>query len=510
MCNLPFAGAPLVRESRGKPIEDGDTTETETVNNAIFDAAPDSIVALDHEGAILRFNQAAERTFGLHRTQAIGKKFTDTFVAPECREDLQRAIDHSLAAPKNAATLQRTEVTARRADASLFPAELMLTPIDLREPVFTVFIRDISEQKRAGALQLAQNRILNLIATGSPLHDILVEISNFAEYQSGRVTCSICRFDEESGEWSEHIMQDAPSCCAAHITNAMPASYAARESARSSAAPGDMDGDLNAPLWTEECNHIVRSAFRTCVSWPIVSKSGAMLGKFALHFGEGTTPTAHEDQVARMCAHLAGIAIERLASEEKIRYLAHYDGLTSLPNRFLFNEYLSLALRNARRSGKKFAVFFVDLDKFKELNDTLGHAAGDLALYEIARRMRNCLRNSDKIARMGGDEFYVLAEDLNDGCHAADIARKLLDAASKPIQLGDVEHRLSASIGISIFPQDGAESQTLLKNADCAMYRAKELGKNRYQFFSSSALRSNAARAEPNGGYHSTALRKNR
>jgi diguanylate cyclase (GGDEF)-like protein len=185
-----------------------------------------------------------------------------------------------------------------------------------------------------------------------------------------------------------------------------------------------------------------------------------------------------------ICTKLAGIAIESRASEEKIRYLAHYDGLTSLPNRFLFREYLDLALRNAQRHGEKFAVLFLDLDKFKEINDTLGHDAGDKVLREISKRLRSALRHTDKIARMGGDEFYVLIEELSNGHYAADIAQKLLDGASRPIRIGDQECQLSVSIGISIYPGDGNDGPTLLKNADYAMYRAKERGKNTYQFFS--------------------------
>ena len=190
-------------------------------------------------------------------------------------------------------------------------------------------------------------------------------------------------------------------------------------------------------------------------------------------------------QLIRICTNLAGIAIESRASDEKIRYLAHYDGLTSLPNRFLFKEYLDLALRNAKRHGQKFAVFFLDLDKFKEINDTFGHDAGDQVLREIARRLRNCLRHTDKIARMGGDEFYVLIEELDDGHYAADVAQKLLHEAARPMRIGDQDYQLSISIGISIYPDDGDNEQALLKNADSAMYRVKELGKNAYQFFSS-------------------------
>jgi diguanylate cyclase (GGDEF)-like protein len=134
-------------------------------------------------------------------------------------------------------------------------------------------------------------------------------------------------------------------------------------------------------------------------------------------------------------------------------------------------------------------VCFVDLDKFKDINDTLGHDAGDEVLRVIARRMRSVLRHTDKIARMGGDEFYVLIEDLNDGFHAAEVAGKLLEEACRSVCVDGIECRLSASIGISIYPDDGSEEQSLLQRADSAMYKAKESGKNAYRFFSAEADR---------------------
>jgi diguanylate cyclase (GGDEF)-like protein len=163
--------------------------------------------------------------------------------------------------------------------------------------------------------------------------------------------------------------------------------------------------------------------------------------------------------------------------------------LTSLPNRFLFDEYLVLALENAQRNAGRFAVFFIDLDKFKEINDTLGHSAGDAALCEIASRLRNCLRHTDKIARMGGDEFYVLIEELSDARYAADIAQKLLEAASGPVYIEGQSCQLSASIGIAIYPENGSDAETLLKTADSAMYRAKERGKNTYRFSGAESVR---------------------
>jgi diguanylate cyclase (GGDEF)-like protein len=135
---------------------------------------------------------------------------------------------------------------------------------------------------------------------------------------------------------------------------------------------------------------------------------------------------------------------------------------------------------------------FLDLDKFKEINDTLGHDAGDIVLCEIASRLRGCLRHTDKIARMGGDEFYVLIEELDDARYAADVANKLLEAASQPVLIGGKECKLSVSIGIAIYPDDGGDGPTLLKNADKAMYKAKDLGKNGYQTYSSPDSRDTA------------------
>lgn len=207
-----------------------------------------------------------------------------------------------------------------------------------------------------------------------------------------------------------------------------------------------------------------------------------MLGTLTLT-GPGA-PSAAERELVSICTRLAGIAIESSASQKKIRFLAHYDGLTSLPNRFLFREYFDQALRNARRHRNRFAVFFVDFDRFKEINDSFGHAAGDQVLREIAARLRAALRDTDMIARMGGDEFCVLIEDLEGDRHAAHIAQKLLDAASRPLTINQQEYRLSVSIGIAIYPEDGTDRNTLLKNADSAMYSAKELGKNRFQHYS--------------------------
>jgi diguanylate cyclase len=175
---------------------------------------------------------------------------------------------------------------------------------------------------------------------------------------------------------------------------------------------------------------------------------------------------------------------ERKRSEERIEYLAYHDSLTSLPNRTLFGKILNHGISQARRRTKELAVLFIDLDRFKNINDTLGHEAGDALLQEVAKRLKQCLRDSDTVARLGGDEFVVLLEELSDQKHVSLVAHKILTTLVKPFVTLGQEFHVTASIGISTYPTDGDDEKSLMKNADIAMYRAKEEGKNNFQFYS--------------------------
>ncbi|OHD71936.1 MAG: hypothetical protein A2W19_02075 [Spirochaetes bacterium RBG_16_49_21] len=175
---------------------------------------------------------------------------------------------------------------------------------------------------------------------------------------------------------------------------------------------------------------------------------------------------------------------ERKRAEEKIQYLATHDALTGLPNRMMFSQMLNHALQSARRYQRQFAVFFIDLDRFKVINDTLGHEAGDQLLQEIATRLKQTLRAADIVARMGGDEFVILIEEVSELSQVSTVAHRILSATLQPMIITGEECRVTASIGISIFPRDAGDEQSLMKNADMAMYFAKEEGKNNFQFYS--------------------------
>ncbi len=172
---------------------------------------------------------------------------------------------------------------------------------------------------------------------------------------------------------------------------------------------------------------------------------------------------------------------QRKIAERQIVYQAYHDALTGLPNRTLFHDRLTQALGLARRDGRGLAVLFLDLDQFKLVNDTLGHAAGDRLLVEIARRLQQAVQAGDTVARVGGDEFTLLLRHVEEGELAARMAQKVLDAVARPVDLDGQRFYLTTSIGVSLFPADGDDAESLLANADIAMYRAKELGRNAYQ-----------------------------
>jgi diguanylate cyclase (GGDEF)-like protein/PAS domain S-box-containing protein len=184
--------------------------------------------------------------------------------------------------------------------------------------------------------------------------------------------------------------------------------------------------------------------------------------------------------------HYVGIfsdITERKAAEEKIHYLAHHDPLTGLPNRSLVQDRLVHALARAARNRRVVALLFLDLDRFKTINDSLGHPTGDRLLQQVALRIRACVRESDTVSRQGGDEFLLVVSDLRDAAEARLIAQKILESLAEPFEIDNHSIAISFSIGISVYPDDGDDFQSLQRKADIAMYHAKDAGRNTYRFF---------------------------
>ena len=201
---------------------------------------------------------------------------------------------------------------------------------------------------------------------------------------------------------------------------------------------------------------------------------------------------AHEELERRVAERTAELSAanaklqeeiaERKQAEERVRHMAQHDTLTGLPNRALLHDRLEQAIAQARRQGHRVAVMFLDLDRFKSINDTLGHEVGDILLQEVAHRLRGVVRAADTVGRLGGDEFVVILHEVADSTAAANVAEKIIAAFMPPVRVGSHELQASTSIGIALYPDHADEGHALVKCADTAMYQAKHGGRNRFQF----------------------------
>jgi diguanylate cyclase (GGDEF)-like protein len=249
----------------------------------------------------------------------------------------------------------------------------------------------------------------------------------------------------------------------------------------------DVLNSEQARPWRESSR---QSGVVACAAFPLV-KGGQSVGVLMFFIKKSW---AADEEVIALLARLAenvSAALdnfereaERKRAEARAQYLAMHDDLTGLPNRAMFSQLLQQAIKAGRRYGRKFAVMFIDLDRFKIINDTLGHGAGDLLIKDTAARLKDCLRQSDVVARLGGDEFVVLLQETKDTSQVGAIAKKVLSTIVKPLVIHEQECRVTASIGISMFPTDAEDEQSLTKHADAAMYLAKEQGRSSFRFYS--------------------------
>ncbi len=240
----------------------------------------------------------------------------------------------------------------------------------------------------------------------------------------------------------------------------------------------DIDTD---PRWQPFKARPLEVGLRACWSTPIKSKDGRVIGTFAFYFRESRPPSRWHQRIVDACVHLGALAIERKEARAQIAQLAYYDTLTGLPNRARLRHLISEAIQ-ACPAGMHIALAFLDVDNFKDVNDTLGHSAGDELLIELAQRLRAQIQPDDMLGRLGGDEFVIVLPN-RDAAEAALVASRITDALVTPLQIGTKQVPMSASIGISIYPDSATDIDTLIQQADAAMYQAKEAGRSTYRFF---------------------------
>lgn len=336
-------------------------------------------------------------------------------------------------------------------------------------------------------IRAGQGHVLELIARSTELTEVLDSLAHLVESQLEGMMVSILVLDEEG----KHLLHGAaPSLPKAYSQlidgieiGPNVGSCGTSAYRREPVVVTDIQQD---PLWEDYRSLAAPYGFRACWSTPILSHERKVLGTFALYANTVRSPSPAETQLIELATPLAGIAIAHQLSEKRIRFMGDHDALTGLPNRTLLEDRLKQAMLYAQRYNRLVTVVFLDLDKFKLVNDSLGHSAGDELLKTVAQRMVECVRRTDTVVRLGGDEFVIILFDQpSDLDGVTPVLHKIQEAILRPIHLSGHTLHVTCSMGLATYPADGSDTDTLLSNADAAMYRAKELGRNSFQFYTS-------------------------
>ncbi|MBU0593167.1 MAG: EAL domain-containing protein [Gammaproteobacteria bacterium] len=413
--------------------------ESESRLRAVTQSASDAIITIDSAGNIVGWNGGAEAVFGYTEAEAIGQPVT-MLMPLRYREQHLAGVNRVLSGGKSRAIGKTLELEGVRKDQSEFPLELLLAKCELAGGWFiAATIRDITERKRAEA----QIKLAAEVFEQSSEAFIITDADN-------KIALVNHAFTVITGYSEAEVLGQNPRILASgrHSPDFF----------RSMWETLDAEGYWQGEVWDRRKDGSVYPK-RLSISRVLDAQGNV--------------------------THYIGIfsdISEYKATEEHIHRLAHFDVLTGLPNRALLSERIHHDISVAKRSHGKLVVLFLDLDHFKNVNDTLGHRVGDELLIEVARRLESVVRGEDTVSRLGGDEF-ILVLPGTDADGAAHVAGKLLEVIARPYQIEQNELFITPSIGIAIFPSDGEDFDTLSQRADVAMYRAKRDGRNNYRFF---------------------------
>ncbi len=341
---------------------------------------------------------------------------------------------------------------------------------------------DITERVKAEAFSRRTAEILEMIAIGRPASEIYDAIALMYEARHPGMRCSMLELED-----GVLLHGGAPSmpkeyCEAVHGLKNGPEVG----SCGTSTYWGErclVENIETDPKWADIKQAALPHGMRCCWSEPIKNSEGEVLGAFGMYYDYPALPNKDESDDLTSAARLAGIIMERDHHQKRIHELAFTDQLTGLASRANFYQYLGDLINTSKHHGRTFSVLFIDLDNFKDVNDSLGHDRGDTLLKTIGDRLAIESRDIDFISRLSGDEFCLIVEDLTDRYLASDVAQRCIEAVSKPTTIAQRTLTTTCSVGISHYPEDGETASSLLKAADTALYSAKAAGKNRYAFY---------------------------
>ncbi|MET1081353.1 MAG: diguanylate cyclase [Pseudomonas sp.] len=430
---------------------------------SFVDLLLDAICVVDMDGRFVSVSAACERIFGYTPDELVGRNMLD-LVLPEDHAKTRQAAAEVVAGQSKSGFENRYLHKDGHVVHIMWSARWSEA-----DQVRVAVARDITERKRTESLQAALYRISeaahaseNVLALFQRIHQIVGELLPADNF-------SVMLYDEASGELRSAYHVD--------LQGQVPHSH--RLDANTACAQVMRTGQTL--LLTPE-SRLAAGAVEQSPYWlgvPLQSCNGTIGAMVLQGYAGGASYSAQDQELLQFVSTQIADAIERKQLHSRLQFIARHDPLTGLPNRALLADRLSTALARARREQGRLALLYLDLDKFKEVNDNCGHAAGDLLLQVVALRLRQCVRESDTVARIGGDEFVILLESIQLDEHAWALAEKIRNALNQPFDLGGYQQSVLPSIGMALYPEHGDQEQRLLQLADEAMYVAKRSGGNR-------------------------------
>jgi diguanylate cyclase (GGDEF)-like protein/PAS domain S-box-containing protein len=529
------------------PERDATLPQGDELLRAVLDAVPDILALKDEHGAYLFANQALASLYGTTPQAMVGHVDADFGVPGELAAFLQRSAQEVMASGHTQVMVQESrdvvtgeprffKATKRPLRDAQGRPRLLIVSHDITDVVQAQQRVAESEQRLLEAARLAR---VGHWRWHLPTGELQWTDETYAifGYQPGEVVPSFELFadmihpeDRERVQAAVRhaIEHDAPYMVEMRFTRRDGQQRLGRATGRvqrdAAGHPAVMSGAMQDVTSLRETEQRFNVAFRASPLAASIARlddgvfveandrylpmfgyrRDEMIGKSAVDLGiwpgaaarqafvdalreKGTlvgyeTPLLHRDGTVRQAAFFTDIT-ERKEAEARIEYLAHHDPLTGLPNRVLFRDRMGLAMAWAERNGGKVALLFVDLDHFKTINDTLGHPVGDALLQQVAQRLRACVRDTDTISRLGGDEFLVALTDVADSEDVAQVASKITESLAVPMQVQGHDLSVTLSAGIAMWPDDGQDFDLLLQRADTAMYQAKAAGRNTWRFY---------------------------
>ncbi len=486
--------ASLVRNDTGKPlyfisqlqditgrkrVEDA-LRESEEDYRATFEVAGVGKAQVDlASGRLIRVNQKLCDITGY----ASDELRTMTFAQLAHPDDLPEALGLAQQMACGRATEQTCEHRFVRKDGRVAWASVSAAVLRYANGLPTravCTIQDVTERKQAEWLERDRRQVLEMVARDLPLPRVLAQLSAAVERQVPGSSAAVITIqdgdieihgDRLSTPW-RLCLETGGLSLAMHLSST---AWAAADRCGVTFVQTD-------PAWQAAREQAATEGLRAAWAVVVQSTDHTPLGLLALFCDQSRRPSRSESQTLDMAGKLATICVEHHARTRQLSHLVRHDALTGLPNRILYEDRVQQALAIARRNKTSLAVMVLDIDKFKAINDTFGHYAGDHLLQQFAQRLRPILRETDTMARMGGDEFVIVLPCITGRDGAAAVAGKLIRSLAIPFDLAGQAISATCSIGVAVFPEDGEDAVTLQRVADAALYRQKEVGRNGFSF----------------------------